>query len=204
VSQLGYSQIELGLRILDLENELSNVKERFESEKNKIAQENARLKTKLSDSEKERKTLKALNPERLKKANTLQKKKTEAALTALNTLKHKFNQQLLMQRKLANQLQRSVLSVFEERDHFWQGHGFKLTHSKFRFPSETEMTTPIDRIRLTNCSTSESCVMVGVSEDRRIQILTEMDIPEEVEAVAIEAWLSMPSERFNQCVALTL
>lgn len=192
MAQLGYSQIELGLRILDLENELSLLKARSESELTKIVQENNRLKSKLSETEKERKALKALNPERLKKANILQKKKTEAALTALDTLKDNFNQQLLKHRTLASKLQRSVLSVFEERDHFWHGNGFKLTHSKFRFPSETKMTTPINRIRITNCTTSESCVMVGVSEDRRIQILTEMNIPQDVEAIAIEAWLSMP------------
>lgn len=43
MTKLGYSQITLGLKVLDLEDKLLKVKDRFESEKIKIAQENARL-----------------------------------------------------------------------------------------------------------------------------------------------------------------
>ena len=81
--------------------------------------------------------------------------------------------------------------MLEEQDHFAKLDGYKLTLSRFRFTDEKADQNSKMRIRVTNTETSESVVIMDVSDQGEIQILSGMKIPESVADRVREEWKSL-------------
>lgn len=90
-----------------------------------------------------------------------------------------------------NDLHKTLLQMLEERDQFAELNGYKLTLSRFRFPSDSERQKTKMRIRVTNLETSESAVVMDISEQGDICLLTGMALPDEVADRVRAEWRSI-------------
>lgn len=120
-----------------------------------------------------------------------QKRKTEEAKSAVAEWKHRTKDAREKHKSEVNALRRTMLHMLEERDHFAEIDGYKLTLTRFRFTSEQADQKTKLRIRVTNTDTSESVVIFDVSEQGKIEILSSIEIPDVVADRVREEWKSI-------------
>lgn len=197
LSELGALKAQINSLKSDLERQrLELLAEQRKAQLARVALEKAErdvptLKAKLSESDKERKALKALNPEKMKRNLVEQKRKTEDAKSAVAEWKQRTKEARDIHKAEVKDLHRTLLQMLEEQDHFAELDGYKLTLSRFRFTNEKADQKSKMRIRVTNTETSESVVIMDVSDQGEIQILSGMKIPEAVADRVREEWKSL-------------
>jgi len=118
------------------------------------------LKAKLSASEKARKALQALNPERLKKQLNDQKAKVAEAKQAASAWQQKLTDERKQHDSELDDIKRTLRIMLSEVDYFAESATHYCTLSRFAFPDDAEKA-PL-RIRVTDRRTSVSSVLLDV------------------------------------------
>lgn len=154
------------------------------------------LKEKLNASEKERKALKALNPERLKKQLNEQKSKLADAKAA----SVEWQQRLKAARKEADEdidaVKLSLKLILGECDYFCESDLHQLTLSRFAFEGDNPNVAPL-RIRVTHRKTSASAVVMDVVDGEPVfaegVVMSDLDADSEIKASIAEEHASIQS-----------
>lgn len=214
MSDINYFQIEQGIRILELEEALAaaqadskRLKEAFESEKRlhdrdsllleKATQDLARLKSKFKELEKEKKFLRSLNPEKLKRNLHEQKRKTEESRAALIDFKNRIEEARRRDQTELDKLKSTLYKLLTNEDFFAEVGCYRLMVSGFRFPDDTISEKALTRIKVLNTITSECSVVKNVTTNGEVQIPTGMELPPEVEQRIIQEWTTLNSCKTN-------
>lgn len=208
MSDINYFQIEQGIRILELEEGLASVQadakrlnEALESEKRlhdrdsvlleRATQDLARLKSKFKELEKEKKLLRSLNPEKLKRSLHEQKRKTEESRAALIDFKNRTAEARRRDQTELHKLKSTLYKLLTNEDFFAEVGCYRLMVSGFRFPDDKTSDKALTRIKVLNTITSECGVVKNVTINGEVQIPTGMELPPEVEQRIIQEWTAL-------------
>lgn len=171
---------------LRLEREVLLANNKFD----KASKELPSLRQKLSESEKARKALSSLNPERLKKQVVEQKKKVAEAQASVKEWQSKLKATREEHKKEVDGIYKSLHLILDEQDWFSHDDQYYLTLSRFAFPGEEK---PPVRIRVTNRATSCSIVVKDVVDGKPVLSDESFPLTDGIISKIVNEWACIQS-----------